>query len=307
MQLMSETPRPTLPPLSSVRVFEAAARLGSFTQAAAELNMTQAAVSYQVKQLEERLGAPLFLRQPRGVSLTPLGQELAITTTAAFNQLREGFARVQGRSEHLLVISTLPTIAASWLAPRIGSFQLQHPELAVRMETSIEAVDLLQQADVAIRTGNGDWPGLDADFLFPNVFTPLCSPAFARTHRLRSPSQLLRLPRLGRPAWWTLWFQQAGVAAPETPPATAGVEFGIQQMDVASAMAGHGIAIASPLLFADELAAQRLVRPFDTVASDGKGHWLVYATSRRRLKKVQAFRTWLLQQAEALKATDKSG
>lgn len=293
---MSELARPALPPLSSVRVFEAAARLGSFTLAAVELHMTQAAVSYQVKQLEDRLGAPLFVRLPRGVALTPLGQGLASSTTAAFDQLREGFARAQGQSEHLLVISTLPTIAASWLAPRLGAFQLQHPELAVRMDTSIEAVDLLLQADVAIRSGNGDWPGLEADFLFPNVFTPLCSPAFARQHRLRSPAQLARLPRIGRSAWWTLWLQQVGVTTDE-PLASAGVEFGIQQMDVASALAGHGVAIASPLVFAAELAAKRLVQPFDTVARDGKDHWLVYASSRRRLKKVQAFKAWVLQEA----------
>lgn len=288
-----------LPPFSSLRAFEAAARLGSFTLAAGELHMTQAAVSYQVKQLEDHLGAPLFVRLPRGVALTPLGQELSGTATAAFNQLREGFARAQGRSEHLLVISALPTMAASWLAPRLGTFQLQHPELAVRMDTSVDTVDLLLQADVAIRTGHGDWPGLEARRLFPNVFTPLCSPAFGRAHRLRSPKQLLQLPRLGRPAWWALWLHEAGVATDDAP-AAVGVEFGTQQMDVASALSGHGIAIASPLLFAAELASGRLVQPFNTVATDGKHHWLVYASSRRRLKKVQAFEAWVLQQAELM-------
>jgi LysR family glycine cleavage system transcriptional activator len=287
---------PTLPSLSSLRAFEAAARLGSFTLAAAELHMTQAAVSYQVKQLEDRLGAPLFVRLARGVALSPLGQDMAVTTTAAFNQLRDGFARAQAQSEHLLVISALPTMSATWLAPRLGSFQLLHPELAVRMDTSVEPVDLLRQADVAIRTGRGPWPGLEARRLFPNVFTPLCSPAFARTHRLRSPKQLLPLPRLGRPAWWALWLRQAGATTID-PPATAAVEFGTQQMDVASALSGHGIAIASPLMFAAELASKRLVRPFDTVASDGKDNWLVYASGRQRLKKVQAFEAWVLEQA----------
>lgn len=290
-----------LPPLSSVRVFEAAARHGSFTRAAGELHMTQAAVSYQVRQLEERLGAPLFVRAARGVTLTPLGAQLASTTTAAFDQLRHGFAQVQARSDRVLVVSTLPTIAASWLAPRLGAFQLQHPDLAVRLQAAVEPVDLVHEADVAIRSGTGRWPGLQAEVLFPNVFAPLCSPAFQRRHRLRTPQQLLGLPRIGRAGWWARWLRQVGLEVDADAQAARGVEFGVQQMEVASAIAGHGVAIASPRIFAPELAAQQLVQPFEAVATDGKDHWVVHAECKRSLPKVQAFKAWLLSQAAAMR------
>jgi LysR family transcriptional regulator, glycine cleavage system transcriptional activator len=293
-----------LPPLTAIRAFEAAARHGSFTKAAQELHMTQAAVSYQIKQLEERLGAAVFVRRARKVELSPLGRELAASTTQALEQLRAAFARAQGTVEEVLVISTLPTLAASWLAPRLGAFQLAHPKLAVRMDTAVETVDLLHQADVAIRSGAGEWPGLDAHFLLPHAFTPLCSPAFLQQHPLRTPAQLLSLPRIGRASRWRRWLEQAGVD-PAAAGGPSGVEFGIEQMEASSAMAGHGVAMISPLLFAPDIAAGRLVQPFDLVARDGKDHWLVYASSRRHLAKIQVFRQWVLN--EASMATTGSG
>jgi LysR family glycine cleavage system transcriptional activator len=293
---MSSTPAPGLPPLSAVRVFEAAARHGSFTRAAQDLHMTQAAVSYQIKQLEQRLGAPLFLRHSRKVELTPLGHELATSTIEAFERLRAAFARAQGTVEEVLVISALPTLAATWLAPRLGAFQLAHPKLAVRIDTSIETVDLFHQADVAIRSGTGQWPGLESHFLLPGLFTPLCSPTLLQQHRLRSPADLLLVPRIGRPSRWALWLEQAGVAQ-AAPRGPQGVEFGVAQMEATSAIAGHGVAMISPLLFAPDIAAGRLVQPFDLVVRDAKDHWLVYATGRRRLAKIQAFKRWMLGEA----------
>jgi len=163
-------------PLSAVRIFEAAARLKSFTRAAQELGVTQAAVSWQVKALERRLDQALFQRLPREVVLTAAGERLARASTEAVNLLRAALSDLTETGEGVLSITTLQTLATQWLAPRIGAFQVAHPRLAVRLESNAALVDLLNQnVDVAIRSGDGDWPGLESHFLFPANQTPLCS------------------------------------------------------------------------------------------------------------------------------------
>lgn len=293
-----DAPLAPLPPLSAIRAFEAAARHGSFTKAAQELAMTQAAVSYQIKQLEDRLGAPLFVRHARKVDLTALGAELAASTSEAFGQLRSAFGRACGAVDNVLVISALPTVAAAWLAPRLGQFQLSHPKLAVRIDTDIEPVDLQLRADVAIRSGSSAWPGLERHFLLPSVYTAVCSPEFRDLHGLRRPQQLAKLPRIGRPSRWARWLAQAEVAVDEAGSGSTGVEFGVEQMEAASAMAGHGVAMVSPLLFRADLQAGRLIQPFAQVTRDPKDYWLVYARNRMTLNKVIAFRQWALDEAD---------
>src|SRR6185436_11678318 len=160
-----------LPPLAAVRVFEAAARLENFTAAANELGMTQAAVSYQVKALEERLGAALFVREKGRARLTPLGQRLLPTLSQAFDSIETAFASHREEDESLLTITTTHTFANTWLAWRLGAFQMAHPELAVRLSTSNELIDLKAgDADIAIRAGPGTWAGLECYELFPSEF-----------------------------------------------------------------------------------------------------------------------------------------
>jgi LysR family glycine cleavage system transcriptional activator len=294
----------TLPPLTAVRAFEAAARLGSFTRAAEELHMTQAAVSYQIKQLERRLGLTLFQRQPRQVVLTPAGQRLAPAVLDAFRQLHAAFARTVEHEETGLAITSLPTIAATWLVPRLGLFQLAHPRLAVRLDTTVPLADLVQgEFDVGIRIGTGDWPDLQADFLLPSLFTPLCSPA--QRDRLRTPADLLTLPRFGRERWWRAWFDAAGVPEADLI-AKPGVELDIEQHAVTAALAGHGVAISSPLLFGHDLATGRLCQPFDVVVRDHRDYWLAYSAVRRNSAKIRAFRHWLLEQAAACREPVKA-
>jgi LysR family glycine cleavage system transcriptional activator len=286
-----------LPPLPAVRAFEAAARLGSFTRAADELHMTQAAVSYQIKQLEQRLGLALFHRQPRQVVLTPAGQRLAPAVLDAFKQLRTAFAQAIERVESELAITALPTIAATWLVPRLGAFQLAHPRLAVRLDTTVQLVDLTRgEFDVGIRIGAGDWPGLHADFLLPSLFTPLCSPALRE--RLRTPADMLAMPRFGRERWWRAWFAAAGLADADLT-AKPGVELDVEQHAVTAAIAGHGVAISSPLFFEQDIAAGRLLQPFELVVRDQRDYWLTYPTTLRSSEKIRAFRAWLLAQAVA--------
>ncbi len=286
-----------LPPLPAIRAFEAAARLGSFTRAADELHMTQAAVSYQIKQLEQRLGLGLFHRQPRQVVLTPAGHRLAPAVLDAFKQLRTAFAQAIERVETELAITALPTIAAAWLVPRLGAFQLAHPRLAVRLDTAVELVDLNRgEFDVGIRIGAGEWPGLDADFLLPSLFTPLCSPALRE--RLRTPADMLALPRFGRERWWRAWFAAAGLADADLT-AQPGVELDVEQHAVTAAIAGHGVALSSPLFFEQDIAAGRLLQPFELVVRDQRDYWLTYPTTLRTSEKIRAFRAWLLAQAAA--------
>jgi LysR family glycine cleavage system transcriptional activator len=287
-----------LPPLSAVRAFEAAARHGSFTKAAAELGMTQAAVSYQVKLLEDRVGAPLFLRLPKRVQLSEAGKRLAPPVTEAFQRLQAAFAALRETSGGVLSITAITSFATNWLVPRLGAFQLAHPTIAVRLETDPRLVDFSREEfDVGIRHGHGQWPGLKAHMLMPTEFTPLCSPSLlARFGRLATPADLLRLPLLSwSDDWWRDWFAQAGIPDPQ-PLALAGIELQSQQMLGSAALAGQGVAILTPAFFAAELAAGRLVQPFDLVARGDSSNWLVYPQERQNVPKIRAFRDWILKE-----------
>lgn len=295
-----------LPPLAAVRAFEAAARLGSFTRAADELGMTQAAVSYQIKLLEERLGTPLFLRLPRKVVLTEAGRRLSAAVTEAFDALHAAFAALHDETEGVLTITVLHAFASNWLAPRLGGFQIAHPELAVRLDVSSHFVDFTRdEVDVGIRSGAGPWPGLEAHRLFAVRFTPVCSPDLLQRHGgVGKPADLLRLPLLSpTDPWWKVWFSLAGVETPELPE-RGGIRLDSQQMEGSAALAGQGVAIITPSLWTAELRSGRLVQPFDLVGDQGSSYWLVYLKSRRNVPKIRAFRDWLLDQVRRSGAND---
>jgi len=285
-----------LPPLAAVRAFEAAARHLSFTRAGEELGMTQAAVSYQIKLLEDRLGAPLFLRQPRQVVLTELGRSLAPAVGEAFELLRAAFAAARSGAQNTLTISSNPTFATQWLAPRLGSFQLAQPTLAVRLDSSTDVRDFArEEIDVSIRTGSGHWPGTAAHRLIKATFTPMLSPKLAESiGGIREPADLLKLPIIdpGDP-WWPLWFKAAGIAEPSLGGRPRS-QMGTQTLEATAAMAGNGVAILTPAFYQAELTAGRLIQPFDLVGYDGHAYWLVYPEARRNAPKIRAFRNWLL-------------
>jgi LysR family glycine cleavage system transcriptional activator len=284
--------------MSAVRVFEAAARHQSFTRAAEELGMTQAAVSYQIKMLEDRIGAPLFIRLPRQVALTAKGRQLAPAVTEAFEALRNAFAGIEATVQSVLSISTLTTFASNWLVPRLGRFQQLHPDIAVQINVSGQVVDFGQSDfDLAIRSGNGDWPGLEAHLLFPNLFTPVCSPELIRGVTLKDPSDILRFPIISpNDPWWQDWFIAAGVQDFD-PSKRPDNYLGAQQFEGMVAMAaGQGFALINPYFFPGDLAAGRLVQPFDLLATSERGYWLVYPKARRRSAKIEAFRDWVLSE-----------
>jgi LysR family glycine cleavage system transcriptional activator len=287
-----------LPPLSAVRAFEAAARHGSFTKAAAELGMTQAAVSYQVKLLEDRVGAPLFLRLPKRVALSEAGKRLAPPVTEAFQRLEAAFASLRETNDAVLSVTAIMSFATNWLVPRLGTFQLAHPSIAVRLETSPRLADFSrEEIDVGIRTGRGSWPGLKAHLLMPSEFAPLCSPVLlARYGKLSEPADLLRLPLLDwRDEWWRQWFALAGIDDPKPAPFPT-IQLESQLMLGQAAMAGQGVAMLTPAYFAADIAAGRLVQPFDLVGRSESSFYLVYPQERQNVPKVRAFRDWILKE-----------
>lgn len=293
-----------LPPLNAVRVFEAAARHLSFTKAAEELGMTQAAVSYQIKILEERMGAALFLRGPRQVSLSEIGQKLAPQVSESFSLLQNAFASSPLEAEEILSISVLPTFAAQWLALRLGTFQLAHPNLAVRMDSSNDLIDFTREpVDVAIRSGtNPASEGLVYHLLLKADFSPMLSPALAAPETIKIPADLLQLPLLsvGDP-WWTQWCMEAGIITrpPANKPSTL---MGAQTYEAIAAIAGQGVAIITPSLYQREVAEGRLYQPFSQKSHDGMGYWLAYPYSRRNNKKIRSFRDWILAETASFRS-----
>lgn len=283
-----------LPPLAAVRAFEAAARLQNFSRAADELGMTQAAVSYQVRQLEDRLGRALFVREKGRVRLSETGQRLFPAIRAAFATMGDAFAALGSDEADVLTISSATSFGGAWLAARIGRFQLDYPDLAVRMAMSNELVDFdASNVDVAIRMGKGTWPGLRSDFLLRQALTPLASPAFVAEHRILEPADLLRVQRLApNDCWWTDWFAAAGVATPPAP-SRLGIELDSQLQEASAVQAGFGVAMMTPLFWQNELASGRMVQPFETLLVSDTALWLVHPESRVGVRKVERFREWL--------------
>lgn len=287
-----------LPPLAAIRVFEAAARHLSFTKAADELGITQAGVSYQIKLLEDRLGAPLFLRRPRALKLTELGTRLAAPTTQAFDILRNAYADPAGRASTLSITTPL-TLSGNWLAERLGRFQMDNPELTLRLDASDRVIDFNRDDfDLALRNGKGDWLGLVQHRLFDFDFTPMLSPQLLAGRVLGDPAELLDLPWIElQHASWALWMEKAGVTTDRCRPKTPGL--GTQIHEARAAIAGQGVAMLTPRFFRYELATGSLIQPFPMTATNGTSYWLVYPEARRNRPSIRAFRKFLLAEAEA--------
>ena len=263
--------------------------------------MPPAAVSYPIKSHEERVGAALFVRERGRARLTPLGQRLLAPLTRGFDAIEAAFAAVRQEDEALLTISTTTTFANTWLAWRLGAFQLAHPDLAVRLETSGALADLVAgDADAAIRAGPGAWPGIETIKLMDLDFTPMCSPSFLRRvegelGRPIEPADLLSLP-LMNPAdeWWDQWFTDAGVDITGRPRPRGGLRLDSQANEGHAAMGGQGFVLLTPMFWANDMADGRLVQPFATRSTRGFAYWLAYAEGRRQVPKIKRFREWLL-------------
>lgn len=268
--------------------------------------MTQAAISYQVKSLEMRLGAPLFVREKGRVRLTALGARLLPSLSGAFDAIEVAFASHVQEDEGLLTVTTTHTFANTWLAWRLGGFQMAHPDLAVRLTTSNHIVDLRSgEADVAVRAGPGTWEGLESIKLFASSFTPMASPeriaqAERALGRALRPEDVPAQPRLNPDDdWWHQWFDDNGVPTDEASLRQSGIRLDNQANEGHAAMAGQGFSLLTPLLWIGDVRMDRLVIPFpDRVSTRGWAYWLTYPAERRMLPKVKRFREWLTAEME---------
>jgi LysR family glycine cleavage system transcriptional activator len=288
-----------LPPLNAVRVFEAAARHLSFTKAAEELHVTQAAVSHQVKALESYLGVKLFRRLNRALALTDEGQTYLPPVRRVFDQLYEATRRLTGGGGRAkLTISVLPSFAARWLVPRLGRFREAYPDIDVRLTPSVQLVDFTRDdVDVAIRYGKGRYPGLRADRLMTEEIFPVCSPALLRgPHPLKRPQdlkhQVLLHDEIGAHGDWRAWLLAAGV---EGVDPTRGPVLTDSALVVQAAVAGQGVALARSALIQDDLASGRLVRPFELSLRPEFAYYIVCPRATAEQPKIAAFRNWLLE------------
>lgn len=287
----------SLPPLNGLRAFEAAARHLSFTRAAEELHVTQAAVSHQIKGLEERLGMRLFRRLNRSLLLTDEGQRLFLAARDAFERLAEAVEGLRARDTGgPLTVSVLPSFAAKWLVPRLSRFQERYPDIDLRITALERLVDLVRDdVDVAIRFGSGKWPGVRAEMILEDRVTPVCSPALAE--RLREPADLAHVTLLHETMEpmrnfpdWAAWLRAAGVTGVDV---SRGLRFSHTHILLQAAIDGRGVALGQSPLAADDLAAGRLVAPFDLSLPVGYAYYLVYLPEAAERPKIKAFREWV--------------
>ncbi|MBR2118381.1 MAG: transcriptional regulator GcvA [Afipia sp.] len=285
-----------LPSLNGLRAFEAAARHLSFTHAAQELNVTQTAISHQIRRLEEELGIRLFIRQSRSLALTPQAAEYLPGIRAAFQDLRTATDRLLRKGDdRVLTISTLTSLAVKWLLPRLSSFQEQHPEIDVRITTSTELVDFrTSNVDAAIRYGQGRWPGLDAEWLMAEHLFPVCSPKLLTGERaLKRPEDLEHATLLHTSSTiddWRLWLTAAGLPAHLSQ--NRGLTFDLAFMTIQAAIDGLGVAMGHTAYVADDVANGRLVVPFN-VSMPSAGYYFVTPQDRPVASKLNLFREWL--------------
>jgi LysR family transcriptional regulator, glycine cleavage system transcriptional activator len=288
-------PRRFLPSMNLLAAFEAAARHQSFTNAARELNLTQSAVSRQIRLLEEILGADLFVRERQMVRLTTSGEVYA-------REVRQALQRISGATlgfranPHGLVLNleVLPTFAARWLIPRLPDFRSAHPEIQINLFSPSPPFDFAaSNADAAIHFGTTDWRGVEFEPLMGEAVLPVCSPDFARRHAISQPEDLVNLPLLhlvSRPDAWERWFEAMQVPIPDLHGMLLDQFSAIAQ----AAAAGLGVALLPAFLVDTELANGDLVLPFASSVASGGGYYLVWLPSRTDYLPLRMFRAWLV-------------
>ena len=284
-----------LPNLNALKAFEAAARHESFTKAAEELNVTQGAVSHQVKALEAELGIKLFNREPRRLVITQMGRDFLIVVRDAFDRIAAGTDRLLERQKTgILTVSTSPNFASKWLVHRLGRFAELYPDIDLRVSATLHHVDFAQEdIDIAVRHAEGPAPGLDCTRLYAEELFPVCSPELLLRNPLRQPTDLANhtLLHLDNRQDWSKWLNAAGVT--ETDP-SRGPILNQASMVIDAAVDGQGIALARTGLVAHDIINRRLVCPFQLTLPVSYGYWIVCPKATAQLPKIVTFRNWLL-------------
>jgi LysR family glycine cleavage system transcriptional activator len=313
-----------LPPLNALRAFDATGRLLSFSKAAVELNVTQGAISRHVRELEERLGAKLFVRLTRRVELTEAGRAYLAQVQLALDQIERATREIRSRRERrILTISVLPSVASYWLMPRLARFSRSQPRIEIRILTSIQPVDLRGgEADLAIRVGPlpgerfgeerprielqmvKDWRGVRADYLFPDILLPFCAPVLANGRRaLRQPRDLRDYPLIHtstREHAWPDWLRAQGVSGAF---ARGGTYYGHFFMAIQAAGEGQGVAIVPHVLLCGR-EGEGFIFPFRRPTRSAGDYHLLMLESRRDDPEIELFRDWLLGQAHEQNQAD---
>lgn len=290
-----------LPPLNSLKCFEAAGRLLSFTAAAKELNVTQAAISHQIKLIEEYLGLSLFDRYPRRLALTEPGKSLLPEVTEAFDRVSTAIAALgQERFSSQISVRLGPSFAARWLSPRLKYFWLQYPEIDLCLFHVANApTDFAREdIDIAVTYGNGSWPGVVADKLLSLDFFPVCSPGFMHTDKPLTKLENLRYYTLLHDAEYTCWHDWLELAGVDDIKAETGNIIDDTNVLIQAAVDGQGIALGSSAFVQDLLDSGRLVKPFDITLQNEFAYYVVCPESHLKNPAVRAFKEWLLSLVE---------
>jgi LysR family glycine cleavage system transcriptional activator len=304
-----------LPSLKSLQVFEAAARRLSFTKAGEELFVTPAAISLQIKQLENYLGVKLFHRMTRAVRLTEEAKAMLPLVTEGFDKLSEAVERLAKEDESgLLTVSSVPTFAAKWLLQRLPDFSRKYPDIDVRLDASLEPRSFERDGiDVSIRLGMGDYPDLHVARIFDEEVSPVCSPKLLASAKPLHTPEDLKGHRLLHVDWgsiaiqppdWNMWTKAAGV---EDIDVDHGPRFTVENLAIEAAINGDGVALISHSAVVEDLKAGRLVRPFELVLRSDIGYWLVCPHTQMRRAKVRVFCDWLLAEAERDSVKERKG
>ncbi|MTI44709.1 transcriptional regulator, LysR family [Roseibium hamelinense] len=297
--------RAFVPPADALIAFECAARHASFTRAAEELNLTQGAISKQIRHLEDRLGVELFRRVRQRIVLTDAGRIYLHDIKGALEELTDATRQVMSYagSEDVLNLAVLPTFGTRWLAPRIAGFSKRYPAAGLNLSVRLQPFDFsVEPFDGAIHHGNPVWAGAIAEPLFAEEVIPVASRAFRDRHNINSPAELSRVPRLQlstRPMAWRQWFDLAGVS---TTAAFQGARFEQFVMIAEAAVHSAGAALIPRFFIEDELASGRLVRLFDLSLRQQTAYYFVYPENRTLRPVVKAFRSWLIEEARMARA-----
>ena len=283
-----------LPPLNSLRAFEAAARHMSFTRAAAELNVSQAAVSQQIKLLEQRLGEMLFRRRHRGLALTDIGQAYLPSVRAAFDRLERATEQLfESGGARVLSVRVSTSLATLWLVPRLSLFQAAHPAIEVHLITAKHYDEFTgENVHMEIRHGHGEWSGMRADLLLGEELFPVCHPSLLEGDAELADQTLLHV--IGYDEDWHMWLRAAG--AGHIDP-TRGLQFDTSVTALQAAVDGLGVALGRTPLVAGELAAGNLVAPFQVAVPGDRAYYLVCREDDAERPRIAAFRHWLLAEA----------
>jgi LysR family transcriptional regulator, glycine cleavage system transcriptional activator len=302
--------RPHLPPLNALKAFEAAARHESFTRAAEELCVTQGAVSHQVKALEAELAVKLFNRERQRLIITEAGRDYLTVVRDALDRIAIGTERLlQRQNAGVLTVSTSPDFAAKWLVHRLGHFAEAHAEIDLRISATLHHVDFArEEVDLAVRHGDGNWPGLDTVRLSSEQLFAVCSPKLlSGRHRLSKPADILKFPLIHMDSRtdWNNWLQEAGL---DEAGVTHGPVLNRASMVIDAAINGQGVALARTTLAAWDLINGRLVRPFPLSLPLSKTYWIICPKATASLPKIMTFREWLLMEASRdLRQLQKKG